>query len=331
MSEYHVYGVGNALVDIEFEVSDSQLKQMEVDKGLMTLIDIDRHHHLLNQLDVANGKRCSGGSAANTIIACAQLGGQTFYSCKVAADETGDFYMADMENCGVKTNLGHSNREDGVTGKCIVLITPDAQRSMNSYLGITAKISEAELDEAAIRQSQFAYIEGYLVPEPNARAAAIKARSIAQAAGVQTALTLSDANMVQFFKDGLLDIIGDGVDMIFCNEDEAKLMFEVDSLAASVEPLKKLAKRFAITRGAEGATLFDGQQLIDVPAISVTPVDTNGAGDMYAGAFLYGLTHGMPFAQCGEIASAAAGKLITQFGARLSNEAMNELRASYTI
>lgn len=331
MAEYDVYGVGNALVDMEFEVSDDTLSTLSVDKGLMTLIDEERHHTLMDSLSSQTGKRCSGGSAANTIIACAQLGGKSYYSCKVANDETGTFYMKDLADCGVSSNLTMDNRETGVTGKCIVLVTPDAQRSMNTYLGITAQISVAELDKDAIAASKIAYIEGYLVPEPAARQAAIEARMAANAAGVKTALTLSDINMVKFFKDGLLEITGDGLDMMFANEDEAKLMFETDSLEGAVAGMKGLAKQFAITRGAAGATIYDGNNVIDIDAVKVTPIDTNGAGDMYAGTFLYGMTHGLPFEKCGELAGTAASKLITQFGARLASADMSAIGKQFSI
>jgi len=250
------------------------------------------------------------------VIATAQLGGNTFYSCKVANDETGTFYMKDLAECGVSSNLTMDNREAGVTGKCIVMVTPDAQRSMSSFLGITTGLSIRELDLDAIRSAKIAYIEGYLVPEPGARNAAIEARKAATAAGVKTALTLSDINMVKFFKDGLLEIADGGLDMMFCNEDEAREMFNANSIQGCVEGMKGLAKQFAITRGGDGATLFDGTDVVDLKAVNVTPVDTNGAGDMYAGAFLFGMTHGLDFQQCGELAGTAAAKLITQFGAR---------------
>ncbi len=331
MAEYDVYGVGNALVDMEFEVLDDTLDALKVDKGLMTLIDEERHDALMNSLSAQQGNRCSGGSAANTVIACAQLGGKTFYSCKVANDETGTFYMNDLADCNVDSNLTMDNREPGLTGKCIVLITPDAQRSMNSFLGITTGLSIRELDIDAIKSAKIAYIEGYLVPETGARNAAIEARKIATAAGVKTALTLSDINMVKFFKDGLLDIAEGGIDMMFSNEDEAREMFGADSIEGCVQGMKSLAKQFAITRGSEGATLYDGKNVIDIDAVKVKPVDTNGAGDMYAGAFLYGMTHGHSFEQCGELASAAAATLITQFGARLSTADMATIGKQFSI
>jgi len=329
MPQFHVYGVGNALVDLEYEIPEAMLGELSIDKGLMTLIEEDRHHELLDKLAGIESSPCGGGSAANTIVASAQLGSSSFYSCKVADDDTGRYYLDDLAANGVQTNLKPDQLDSGHTGKCIVLITPDAQRSMNTYLGITQKISVAELDEAALKDSEYVYIEGYLVPELNARAAAVKARELANASGIKTSLTLSDANMVNFFKDGLLDIIGDGVDMIFANEDEAKLMFGTDDINDCVAGMKTLTRQFAITQGAHGALVFDGEKLYDIPAKKVTAVDTTGAGDIYAGAFLYGLTHGMPFADCGELAGYAATTLIQQMGARLTREQMQTVGARF--
>lgn len=325
MPQFHVYGVGNALVDLEYEVPEALLGDLGIDKGLMTLIEEDRHHELLGKLEAFESRPCGGGSAANTITAAAQLGSDAFYSCKVANDVTGSYFLDDLSASGVKTNLKREQLDDGHTGKCIVLVTPDAQRSMNTYLGITQKIGVAELDESALAESEYVYIEGYLVPELNARAAAVRAREVAQANGVKTALTLSDANMVRYFKEGLLEIVGDGLDLVFSNEDEAKLMFESDDINDCVEGMKGLAKQFAITQGARGALVYDGTKLYDIPARKVTAVDTNGAGDIYAGAFLHGLTHGMPFATCAELAGYAATTLILQMGARLTPEKMTEV------
>ena len=317
MTDYHVYGIGNALVDMEFEVGSEELAVLGVDKGLMTLIPQERHEELLGHLKDRECRRFSGGSAANTMIAVAQLGGQAFYSCKVADDDTGTFYMNDLAEAGVDSNLGADNREPGVTGKCIILITPDAERSMNTFLGATRELSPAELDEVAIRGSRWVYIEGYLVPEAHARQAAIRSRQVAREAGVKVSLTLSDVNMVRHFNDGLLEIADGGVDMLFSNEDEAMLATRSDTFDDCVVAMKSLAARFAITRGARGALLFDGDELIEIPARHVTAVDSTGAGDIYAGAFLHGLSHDMSFSRCGELAGEAATELVTRFGARL--------------
>lgn len=325
MPRFHVYGVGNALVDLEFEVPESLLGELSIDKGLMTLIEEERHHELLDKLANIKSRPCGGGSAANTITAAAQLGSDTYYSCKVAADSTGAYFLEDLTASGVTTNLQHDALDAGHTGKCIVMVTPDAERSMNTFLGITRQISVVELDEAAIKDSEYVYIEGYLVPEINARAAAVKAREIAKGSGIKTSLTLSDANMVNFFKDGLQEIIGDGLDMVFSNEEEAKLMFGASTLEECIEGLKSISHQFAMTRGPKGAMVFDGEKIYDIPARKVHALDTNGAGDIYAGAFLHGLTHGMRFADCGELAGYAATSLVQQMGARLSREQMSEV------
>ena len=320
MKKYDLYGIGNALVDMEYRVSDEKLGELGVDKGLMTLIEEDRHHELVHQLSDLSHKKASGGSAANSVIALAQLGGDGFYSCKVSNDDFGDFYLADMNQCNVDTNLDNTAREDGHTGKCIVMVTPDADRSMNTYLGVTVNLSEAEVDPQAIVNSKYVYMEGYLVASDTGRAAAVKAASIAREAGIPTVLTLSDPNMVNFFKEGLLEMAGNDLDLLFCNEDEATLMTGTDNVEAAAEALKKLTVKFAITVGAEGSVVYDGTTMSKIPAPKVDVIDTNGAGDMYAGAFLYGLTHDMSFVQSAELASRAASKIVTHFGPRLPTE-----------
>ncbi len=325
MKKYNVYGVGNALVDFEFEVDSALFEEQGIDKGLMTLIDEQRHNALLERLADISSHKASGGSAANTIIAAAQLGAETFYSCKVANDETGTFYMNDLAAAKVDSNLGMDNRETGTTGKCLVMVTPDADRTMNTFLGITSQFSEKELVPEAIQNSDFLYIEGYLVAEEGARNAAAKAREIAEAAGVKTALTLSDPNMVQFFKDGLLHMAGQNLNMAFSNLAEAQLMFDCQSVEDCAAGMKTLASQFAITLGPDGALLYDGNDTITVSAPKVEAIDSNGAGDMFAGCFLYGLSNGLDFRQSGELASLAASKLVTQYGPRLDTATLQTL------
>lgn len=317
MKQYDLYGIGNALVDMEYKVSDEKLAELAVDKGLMTLIEEDRHHELVAQLGDLDHKKASGGSAANSVIALAQLGGSGFYSCKVANDALGDFYLSDMKDCNVDTNLDNSDRGDGNTGKCIVMVTPDADRTMNTYLGVTVNLSESEVSAEAIANSKYVYMEGYLVASETGKAAAIKAAGIAREAGVPTVLTLSDPNMVNFFGDGLREMAADDLDLLFCNEDEATLMTNTDNVEAAAEALKSLCKRFAITVGADGSLIWDGTGMHKIPAPKVEVIDTNGAGDMYAGAFLYGLTQGMDFTQSAELASRAASRIVSHFGPRL--------------
>jgi sugar/nucleoside kinase (ribokinase family) len=326
MNKYHVYGIGNALVDIEYEISPELMAEMQIDKGVMTLIEEDRHHSLLEQFSDRLSQKSCGGSAANTIIAVSQFGGKGFYSCKVANDETGTFYLEDLLRNGVETNLEHQTRPDGVTGKCLVFVTPDADRTMNTYLGITGSFSTTELVPDAIAASEYLYIEGYLVSSPSGKTAAIKAREIASQAGVKTSLSLSDLNMVKFFKEGLLEIIGPGLDFIFANESEALTMAKTESIDEAIAVLKPLAKRFAITLGSKGSLIFEGTEIIQIPPVPVRAIDTVGAGDMYAGAFLYGLTHGMSYGEAGKLASQAAARIVTTYGPRLSKEETQSLK-----
>jgi sugar/nucleoside kinase (ribokinase family) len=320
MTRYDVYGLGNALLDIEFEVSPEVLQDLGIDKGVMTLLDEASQDKIVSQLNSHSQKRSCGGSAANTLIAIGQFGGKAFYSCKVANDEPGQFYAKDLLNCGVATNLEHHDPESGVTGKCLVFVTPDADRTMNTFLGISGNFSNVELVPEAIANSKYTYIEGYLVTGENSKQAAIEARKIAHSAGQKVAFTLADLNMVKFFKSGLLEIIGSGVDFLFANESEALQMAETEDLSAAMDYFKTLTKGFAITRGAKGSIVFDGEKSIEIAPHPVKAIDTVGAGDMFAGAFLYGITNNMSFAEAGRLGSLASATIVTTLGARLKTE-----------
>jgi sugar/nucleoside kinase (ribokinase family) len=319
MQQYDVYALGNALVDMEYEVQEADLKHLNIDKGVMTLVDEDHQLRIMRHLHEHHHHRGSGGSAANSIIALSQLGGRGYYACKVADDELGHFYVKDLKAGGVAT-LDTSFLERGDTGRCVVLVTPDSDRTMCTYLGISGNLSVHEIDLDALSASKWFYTEGYLVTSDTARVAAVEARRAAERHGVRTALSLSDPNMVRFFKDGLLEMIGDGVDLIFANEHEAMGMADTDDLDEAVAYLKTIAREFAITRGGEGALVWDGERRIDIDPVKVDPVDTVGAGDMFAGAFLYGLTHGWDHRRAGDLASALSAKLVTSLGPRLSSE-----------
>ena len=330
MKKYVAYGIGAALVDTEIKVTDVELAQMNVEKGLMTLVDEGRQEELLGHLQghLVKAVHASGGSAGNSMIATAQFGGPTFMSCKVAADMDGDIYLSDLASAGVEHCL-NGERESGTTGKCLVLITGDAERSMNTFLGISETLSPAQLDAGAIAASEYLYIEGYLVTSPTGLAAAVEARKLAQAAGVKTALSFSDPGMVEFFREGMAAIVGDGLDLIFCNEAEAMGWGETDSLEVAIEKLKLVAKSFVVTRGADGAVTFDGNEQVDIPPHRVQAVDSNGAGDMFAGAFLYAITRGENFATAGRFASLAAGNIVSRYGPRLAAEDYPALRAEF--
>ncbi len=321
MRNYHVCGVGAALVDTEITVSDQELTSFGIDKGLMTLVDEARHQQLLtllrNHLTVS--RKASGGSAANTVIAVSNFGGRAFYSCKVGDDDNGHFYLADLAAAGVDYR-GNGNLPAGTTGKCLVLITPDAERTMNTFLGVSETLAEEDLAPPAIAAAEYLYIEGYLVTSETGRRAAVAARQIAEAHGTRTALSLSDPGMVTHFRAGLEEMLGNGVDLLFCNRDEALAWTNTRSLDAAVEKMSAFATQLAITQGAEGALIYDGSELHKIQPYQVTTVDSNGAGDMFAGALLYGITHGFDLPRAGQLASVAAATVVSQYGPRLPAE-----------
>ncbi|MGS2722931.1 adenosine kinase [Porticoccus sp. GXU_MW_L64] len=328
MAKYHVYGLGAALVDTEVEVTDSDLSALGVEKGLMTLVDEARQQELIDHLSdhLVTSKRASGGSAANTIIAASYFGASTCYACKVADDDNGHFYLRDLSDAGV-THHRNGSLPAGTTGKCLVLITPDAERSMNTFLGISETIDTDNLDAEAIANSEYLYMEGYLVTSATGRPAAVAAREIAQQAGVKTAISLSDPAMVQFFKDGLQEMIGERVNLLFANRDEALGWTGADAIEDACERIKVTADCFAITLGADGALVYDGAALHKVEGVAANAIDTNGAGDMFAGAFLYGLSQGWDYPTSGRFACRAAAQVVSQYGPRLRAEQHRELLA----
>lgn len=325
MAKYNVYGIGNALVDTEFEVTNDFFEEHEVEKGLMTLVNDERQAYLIDKISSERVKKQCGGSAANTVIALQQFGGNSFYSCKVADDDYGHFYLDDLKSSGVDTNLNHQKLDSGNTGKCLVMVTPDADRTMNTYLGISSQLDSSVLNEEAIANSEYLYLEGYLVTTEDGVAAMKKAKSLAEKHGTKTSITLSDPNIVEFFKDKFNDVIGSGVDFLFCNEEEALKFTGTDNLFVAREKLKFAAKKFAITLGKNGVMIFDGDTFIDIESFPVQAIDTNGAGDMFAGAFLYAITHGHSCGQAGKFASLAASKIVTKFGPRLNEQQIDEL------
>lgn len=326
---YDVYAIGNALVDMEFSVTTDFLNENSVDKGLMTLIEEDRQNELLEKLQNYGGgqiKKQCGGSAANTVIAVSQYGGKSFYSCKVANDETGKFYLNDLKGNNVDTKLNEGTAPDGVTGKCLVMVTPDADRTMNTHLGITATYSKDELDLEALKNSKWLYVEGYLVASPTGQQAAMEALKFARENKIKTSITLSDPNMVKFFRDNFNALIGKGVDLLFCNEDEAIEFTGKNNFEEAREELKRVANSFVITLGKNGATLWDGTMFIDIEPHLVDAIDSNGAGDMFAGAYLYGITNGHTPAGSATLASYACSKVVSQYGPRLETVQVQEIK-----
>ncbi len=325
MKQFDVYGLGNALVDIEYEVDPDDLRALGIDKGVMTLVDEARQAAIVSQLAAREANRGSGGSAANTIIAVSQLGGSAFYSCRVAADDRGRFYVEDLSRAGVATNAHTLMTPSGVTGTCLVLVTPDADRTMNTFLGVSADVAPSDVDTAALAGSQYLYLEGYLATSTSCLAAALFAKEQARAAGTRVAVSLSDPNVVAHCRPAIDQLLVGGVDLLFANEDEAKSLAQTDDLATAVARLRGWAREFVITRGAHGAVVFDGQTVHTIAPVPTQAVDTVGAGDIFAGAFLYGITHQMPYPQAASLAALAASRLVARRGPRLTVPAMQAI------
>ena len=315
--KYDVYGIGNAIVDIVTEVDHDFFEANKIEKGVMTLVDEKRQLELIKAIDMKKSRMSGGGSAGNTVVALNQFGGKSFYSCLVAKDELGKFFLEDLKRNQVDTNMKYESCPQGHTGKCLVMTSPDAQRTMNTFLGVSSFLSPEHIDETAIKNSSYVYLEGYLVASPKGLEALKSAKKIAEKNKVLTALTFSDASMVKYFSTQMEEIVGASVDLLFCNQEEALIFTGTDSLEQAREKLKLTAKHFAITLGANGALIYDGDTFIQIEPYKVRAIDTNGAGDMFAGAFLFGITHNHSYAEAGKLASLASSRVVSQFGPRL--------------
>ncbi len=329
MKQYDIYSIGNALLDMVYEVDEGIIDKLSMKKGTMKLINESEHEHVLQALKQYAPTYACGGSAANTAITAQMFGAQTFYTSLVANDTSGRLYYHDLVTKGVQTNLTEFNRPAGDTGKCIALITPDNQRTMATYLGITANIDMSIVNERAIAASRYVYIEGYLVSEEKTRQAAITTRKIAEQYNVKIALTLSDQNIINIFRSGLDDILGNGIDLLFCNELEALTYTKTQTLAAAQEALKKISKQYLITLGPEGAIAYDGTISRQFPEYKTNVIDSLGAGDTFAGAFLYAYTQGMDFFNAADFANLAASHVVAKLGPRLEPKEATSIKEQF--
>ena len=329
MKNYDVYGIGNALVDTEYEVNDSFFTKAQLGKGLMTLVEAEERQRIIKLLEDDHDhqviNQSGGGSAANTMVAISQLGGSSFYSCKVADDTIGDFFMSDLKAAGLDTNL-ENGRGPGISGQCISMVTPDAERTMATNLGISHTLSKNELDEDALRRSKYLYIEGYLVTSPTALEAALRAQQVAHEAGAIVSITLSDPAITEHFKPAFDQFAENGIDLVFCNEDEAMIWTGTKNPEDAFTQLQRRCKQVAMTCGKNGAMVFDGESETIVAGVATTAVDTTGAGDIFAGAFLYAISQGQSFQQAAELANRCASQLVSAFGARLDVETLTQLK-----
>tara|TARA_Y100001970_G_C14215811_1_gene849572 strand:- start:627 stop:1628 length:1002 start_codon:yes stop_codon:yes gene_type:complete len=327
MKKYDIFGVGNALVDIEYSVSSEDLKELGLPKGAMTIVSDQKQRDLFRSLNLKGLKETSsncGGSAANTITTAAMLGSQTYYSCRVANDSHGDFFCEQLSEAGISNNL-EEHREKGSTGTCLTLITEDAERTMATYLGVTEKMSKNQLDFSSIEQSKIAYIEGYLVSTVTGFEAALTTLEIAKKSDTFVSLTLSDSGIVENFRKEFETLINKGIDLLFCNFEEAKLLTRGHSLKECEEQMKEIAPKFVITLGNNGACTFDGEKTYLCKGKQAKAIDTTGAGDTFAGAFLHSINLQDNYERATQISNIFAGEIVSRFGARLPKEITKNL------
>ncbi|WP_025897581.1 adenosine kinase [Sneathiella glossodoripedis] len=306
--------IGNAIVDVFSKIEDEFLETENLVKNSMNLIDENRAIDLYAKMGSAI--EVSGGSAGNTAAGVASLGGKSNYIGKVRNDQLGDIFAHDIQAAGVNFETQKSTAGPA-TARSFILITPDAHRTMNTYLGACVELGPDDIDEEAISQSAVTYMEGYLWDPEGGKAAFRKAAKIAHEAKQRVSLTLSDSFCVDRFRDEFADFIVDGVDILFANEDELKSLYQTDNFSSAISAIRDKVEIACITRGEKGSVILTQDSEVEIAAdLSVDVIDTTGAGDLYAAGFLYGFTNGLSLAQSGAIASLAAGEVISHVGAR---------------
>lgn len=315
MSRFDVVGVGNAIVDVIVLVDDAFIDEHHLTKGAMTLIDADRATSLYDAMPA--GIEASGGSAANTMAGLASFGGRAAYIGKVRDDQLGEVFRHDIRATGVSYDVPFGT--DGPpTARCLIQVTPDAQRTMNTFLGISSLLSPADVDEKLVAAAKVVYCEGYLWDVDIAKQAIRKAMDAGRASGAKVALTLSDSFCVDRHRDEWLELIESRVDIVFANETELCSLYQADWETAA-DKIAGHVDIACLTRSEHGSVIITPDGRVVVPAHPVEQlVDTTGAGDLYAAGFLYGLTQGDDLAECGRLASLAAGEIIGHMGARPS-------------
>ena len=323
--EFDVVALGNAIVDVIVRTKDEFLVDNEIEKGVMTLIGADQAEKLYDR--VVAEKEMSGGSAANTIAGLASIGGRGAFIGKVRNDELGVLFQRDIRSLGVRFDTPPATSGAG-TARCLVLVTDDAERTMNTYLGACVGLETKDVEESLIRAAQVTYLEGYLWDPPGAKSAFRKAMEIAHGAGRLVALTLSDPFCVDRYRTEFVQLVAESVDILFANEKEIISLYEAKDLEDAVRQVRGHCKVVALTLGARGAMVLSGNEVHVVePAPVERLIDTTGAGDLYAAGFLFGYTAGHELAICGTYGSKAAAEVISHYGAR-PNTPLSDLVAS---
>ena len=314
--KYDLLGIGNALVDIEVRVDEEFIERNSLTKGGMTLFNLEKQKKILEELNGFSTKVSSGGSAANTVHGLSVLGGKTYYIGKVANDVYGKYYAEDMQTCDVA--FPGTGSGIGDTGTCVVLVTPDSERTMLTHLGASSLLHPDNVDEKTIKNSEMVYIEGYLWTGDNTRNAAEKLAKIAKKNKTPVAFTLSDAFVVNGFKKQLTEFIQHNVDILFCNNVEAEALAETEDIGEAFEELKKIAGTIFVTRGESGSWASNQtEEKITVNVFPTKAIDTTGAGDLFAAGALYGIIKNYSLKESAIIGSYCASEVVSHMGGRM--------------
>ena len=323
-----ISALGNALVDTVFKVEHSLIAELGLEIDQMTLSSAEEHAPIIERLIASGAETVSdcGGSATNSLVAAASFGASCFHTCKVSDDEDGTRYLQSLKEAGVGHKGSMASSDSMPTGKCLILVTPDAKRTMTTALNVSSLMDESDLDLDQISNSRIFYIEGYMVTSEENYKVALKALNhLKDFPDVKIALSLSDPGIVMGFKDKFHEIESFGLDYIFGNDDEAMAFVGSDNIEDAFVALKKKSYVSIITMGEKGSAVVSNEGVINTPKVDIEAIDTNGAGDMFAGSFLYSLLQNDDLKTCAEFANYGASKVVETFGPRLSKDAYHEV------
>lgn len=321
-----VVGIGNAIVDVLVQTDDAFLSDHGLQKGGMALIDENQAETLYSA--GGSGLETSGGSVANTMVGIAQLGGRAGFIGRVRDDELGSIFSRDIRAVGARFDTPAATT-GATTARCLIYVTPDAERTMCTFLGASTQLEPEDLDLSMVQQAKVLYLEGYLWDSPAAKRAFIAAAEACRASGGKVALSLSDGFCVDRHRDSFLELVNGHVDVLFANEVEIKSLYQTEDINEALERVRGCCDVIAITRGGDGSVILSGDQRWDIGIVSLGALmDTTGAGDLYAGGFLHAYTQGEDLQRCGELGALCAGQIVTQLGAR-SQVSLQELAAKH--
>ncbi len=320
MKKIIICGIGNALVDSEYKVSDSELLELKLTKGCMELNDKDNHVKLSKQLKDSHGvvKMMPGGSVANSLYTLSQFGIKASFIGKVSDDYTGKSFVKSLQDIGIETSL--QSTKTGITGECLVLITPDHERTMYTYLGVSSDLRRDDINSEDIKNSEYLLIEGYLVTSEYTKAVASHCLDIATENNIKKIITLSDPNVINFFRDNMMELLEKNLDIIFCNKQEALNISMKDNTNDAINFLKQYSSEIIVTSGSDGAYAYANGELVHVKSENIKPVDLTGAGDMFLAAYMYSKLNNQDPTRSIMFANKCSAEIIQKYGAKFDDQ-----------